>query len=363
MAGGGKKSVSAFSWSDAAGQAFTLAVGAFGAALFLWLNVPGGSMSGSVVAVTLLSVFGVATGLGRSLQVLGLGAIGVAIGSVVGPDTFNNMSSYPATMALMAVCVASMTLASAAVWRYLMGWPASMAMLASVPGSMGYIVSVSMSMGADAAKVAVVQMSRVIFLVTILPWIIVWEQGGVRAALPPQVYDSPATVAWLLAGGIGAGLLFTRFAIPGGLILGAMIFSGSMHYAGFATGRAPTWLMDAGQIVLGAWVGSRFVDFDWSLFLRILLGAVLAVGAALAVSVGFAFVASEYLGVTFGAALIGYSPGGQEAMVALALVLAVDPIFVATHHLGRYFLINLSLPFIIAWMRRNESAGKRQPET
>lgn len=340
--------------ADAAGEALTLCGGAAGAALFIWLNVPGGSMSGSVVAVTLLSVFGWAKALGRPLQIFGLASIGVAIGSVVGPDTFDNMASYPATLALMALCVVCMTLASAAVWRYLMGWPASMAVLASVPGSMGYIVSVSMSMGADAAKVAVVQMSRVIFLVTILPWIIVWEQGGNPGALPQQVYDSPLTVAWVMAGGIAAGLLFTRFAIPGGVILAAMLFSGSVHYAGLAPGRAPTWLMDVGQIVLGAWVGSRFVDFDWSLFLRILFGAVLAVGAALAVSVGFAWVASEFLGVTFGAALIGYSPGGQEAMVALALVLAVDPIFVATHHLGRYFLINMTLPFIVAWMRRAE---------
>jgi membrane AbrB-like protein len=172
--------------------------------------------------------------------------------------------------------------------------------------------------------------------------------------LPQQVYDSPATVAWVLAGGIAAGLLFLRFSIPGGIILGAMIFSGSVHYAGVAPGRAPTWLMDVGQVVLGAWVGSRFVGFDWSLFLRIIMGAVLAICAALAVSIGFAWLASEYLGVSFGAALIGYSPGGQEAMVALALVLAVDPIFVATHHLGRYFLINMTLPFIVAWMRRAE---------
>jgi membrane AbrB-like protein len=354
MAGGGAGKSKPYTWEDAGWEALTLFAGAAGAALFLWLHVPGGSMSGSVVGVTLLSVFGWAKSLGRPLQIFGLAAIGVAIGSVVGPDTFNNMASYPATMALMALCVLCMTLASAAVWRYLMGWPASMAVLASVPGSMGYIVSVSMTMGADAAKVAVVQMSRVIFLVTILPWIIVWEQGGNTGVLPQQVYDSPLTVGWVLAGGVAAGLLFTRFAIPGGVILAAMIFSGSVHYAGLAGGRAPTWLMDVGQIVLGAWVGSRFVDFDWSLFLRILLGAMLAVGAALAVSIGFAWIASEFLGVTFGAALIGYSPGGQEAMVALALVLAVDPIFVATHHLGRYFLINMTLPFIVAWMRRAE---------
>ena len=55
--------------------------------------------------------------------------------------------------------------------------------------------------------------------------------------------------------------------------------------------------------------------------------------------------------------VVAYAPGGQEAMVALALVLDADPIFVATHHLGRYFLINLSLPFIVAWMRRSEAKG------
>lgn len=354
MASGGKATSKPYTLRDALGEALTLAVGALGAIFFLWLNVPGGSMSGSVVAVTLMAVFGWAKPLGRPLQILGLGSIGVAIGSVVSPTTFDNMASYPATMALMALCVLCMTLASAAVWRYLMGWPSSMAVLASVPGSMGYIVSVSMSMGADAAKVAVVQMSRVIFLVTILPWIIVWEQGGATGTIAQPIYDSPLTLAWVLPLGIGAGILFTRFSIPGGLILGAMIFSGAVHYAGFAPGRAPTWLMDCAQIVLGAWVGSRFVDFDWSLFLRILFGAVLAICAALAVSIGFAWLASEYLGVSFGAALIGYSPGGQEAMVALALVLAVDPIFVATHHLGRYFLINMTLPFIVAWMRRAE---------
>ena len=127
MAGGAKTQSKPYTLMDAVGEASTLAVGALGAMLFIFLHVPGGSMSGSVVAVTLLAVFGLAKGLGRPLQILGLGSIGVAIGSVVGPDTFNNVANYPATMALMAVCVLCMTLASAAVWRYLMGWPASMA--------------------------------------------------------------------------------------------------------------------------------------------------------------------------------------------------------------------------------------------
>jgi membrane AbrB-like protein len=346
-----------FTLKSLIGEALTLGAGAAGAGLFLLLNIPGGAMSGSVVAVATLSAFGLATPIGGPLRVLGMASIGVAIGSVVGPDTLDHVAAYPASMALMALCVVAMTLASAGVWRYLMGWAPSMALLASVPGSMGYIVSISMTMGADAAKVAVVQMSRVVFLVTLLPFVIVWEQGGGAVSLAAPTLDSPLMVAAVMAAGIGVGALFLKLGVPGGMILGAIVASAGLHFSGIATGRSPDWLMNGGQILLGSWVGSRFVDFDWSLFFRIIVGTVLAVGAALVVSVAFAWAASQWLGVPFGAALIGYAPGGQEAMVALALVLDVDPIFVATHHLGRYFLINISLPFIIAWMRRTEAKG------
>ncbi len=355
---GAKAPKSAAVLTQLLGEALTLAVGCAGAGAFMLAHIPGGAMSGSVVAVALLSVFGRATPIGGPLRVFGMASIGVAIGSVVGPDTLEHVAAYPASLALMAVCVVAMTLSSAAVWRWLMGWPPSMALLASVPGSMGYIVSVSMSMGADAARVAVVQMSRVVFLVTILPFIIAWEQGGgAGLSAPAASVASDLTVLALMAAGVAAGSLFTRLGAPGGMILGAIVASASLHILGVAEGRAPNWLMNMGQILLGAWVGSRFVDFDWSLFFRICLGAAMAVGAALAVSILFAWTASEWLGVPFAAALIGYSPGGQEAMVALALVLDADPIFVATHHLGRYFLINLSLPFIVAWMRRSEGAS------
>ncbi len=338
----------------ALGEAFTVAVGAIGGLAFVWLSVPGGAMSGSVVAVALLSVFGWATSISAPLRYLAMGIIGTAIGSVVGPDTFSHIAAYPASIALMAVCVVMMTLASTAVWVWLMGWPRSMAMLASVPGSMSYIVSVSMSMGADAARIAVVQMSRVIFLATVLPWIIVHEVGADFAVLTTLTIDPPLAIALSLAAGFAVGGFFAYFNITGGMIIGSMVASGALHYFGIAPGRSPTWLMNIGQCLLGAWVGSRFVNFDWSLFARICLGTVVALAAMLAVSILFAMTATKLLGVPFGAALIGYAPGSQEVMVVLALVLGADPVFVAAHHLARFFLISLSLPFLVSWMRKSE---------
>ena len=338
------------------GEALTLAAGAAGASLFASLHVPGGAMSGSVIAVAILSAFKLATPISAPLRVLAMVTMGVAIGAVVGPDTFSNIAAYPLSIALMGVCVIAMTLASAAVWSMMFGWPPAMALLASVPGSMSYIVTVSLTMGADAAKVAVVQMSRLIFLVTVLPWIIVWESGGHMGAGIPAVVDPPMILlATMAAGGAGGGLM-TRLGLQGGMLLGALIVSGVIHFLGYAPGRTPGWFLNGGQTLLGAWVGSRFVDFDWRLFGAICLGTAVAVGAAIGISVGCAALAAQLFHVSFGTALIGYAPGGQDAMMVLALTLGVDPIFVSAHHLARYFMINVSLPFLVAWLRRDATA-------
>ena len=270
----------------------TLGVGAAGGLACTTLQMPGGAMSGAVVAVATLSAFGRAAPISKPLQVLALAVMGVAIGSVVGPDTFANIAAYPVSIALMTLCVLMMTAASALAWRAV-GWTGAMALLASVPGSMSYIVSASMELGADAAKVAVAQMSRVIFLVTLLPFIATWQAGGRSAAVALPVYDSPGVVALCLVAGLAAGWLLVRMKVTGTVLIGALLASAALHFTGVAPGRAPPSVLIVGQILLGTWVGSRFVGFDWALFARICLGTALAVGSAVAVSIGFAWTASR----------------------------------------------------------------------
>ena len=46
---------------------------------------------------------------------------------------------------------------------------------------------------------------------------------------------------------------------------------------------------------------------------------------------------------------IGASAGGLEAMTMMAFALGLDPLFVGAHHIGRFLLISLSLPFAARW--------------
>ncbi len=346
-------------------EGLTLASGAAGGLLFALLHIPGGALSGAVTAVALLSIYGKAVTIRAPLRVLGLVTIGVAIGSVIGPDTVRNFAAYPGSLVFACLSAILVTLASAAVWRLVFRWPLAMAVLSAVPGSSSFIVSVSMEMGSDAARIAVVQTSRVIFLVTILPFLVVWENGVHSVSPAAVIYDPPVALAMTLAAGLALGGLLGWLGMAGGTIMGALAASALLHFFQIAPGRSPPWFLDMAQILLGSWVGSRFAGFNWRLFWQICAGATITVVIAMAITFGFAAIAAPMFNVPFATALIAYAPGGQDAMMVLALGLGVDPVFVSVNHLARYFLVNLGLPFVLAWLKRappdGVSLGEKKP--
>jgi hypothetical protein len=57
------------------------------------------------------------------------------------------------------------------------------------------------------------------------------------------------------------------------------------------------------------------------------------------VATGFAAAAAFLSGVGLADALLAFAPGGLEAMMVLALVLGLDPLYVGTHHLARFLAI------------------------
>ena len=342
------------------GQVLTMAVAFAGGLAFLKAGVPGGAMSGSVLSVAFLSYFGWATPIGNLLRLTAMTITGMSIGSAIDPGTLKNIATYPVSIGIMTVCVVAVTASSMAASALISRWSPPTALLAAVPGSLAYILTISLSVGADPPRVAIVQMIRVIFLVVLLPIIVVMESDAHLAPVADLINDPPLMLAGTAVCSALLGLLFLRFKMGGGMIFGSMLASGLIHGTGFATGRVPLEWMMIGQIMIGAWAGSRFADFDWQLFGRTLLASTLAIGTSIAVTLVFAIAASTWLGMPFGATLIAYAPGGLEAMIVLALGLGIDPLFVSAHHFSRYFLINLSLPFLIQYLLRREAKRKTQ---
>ena len=329
-------------------QLGTVAIGLMGGLALMWLGIPAGAMSGSLIAVAIMGSLKPATivPLGRSLRLIAMLVSGVSIGAAVTPETLRNVATYPASVTAMMICVFVMAAISTFMCEKFAGWNRSTALLASIPGALAYILSIIPTTNANTPRVVAVQMMRVLFLMAFVP-VLVAESGFLLPQASGRPDDSWLFFAAECAVGAGLGFILTRFKMAGGMMLGAMSVSALAHGLEFADGRAPQLALICGQVLIGAWSGSRFAGFDWGLFMRqspIIVGSITL---TVLVAAGFAGVISVALGLPFGATFLAFSPGGFEAMAILALALGFDPFYVAAHHLARFFLLNFGMPVVV----------------
>jgi membrane AbrB-like protein len=98
---------------------------------------------------------------------------------------------------------------------------------------------------------------------------------------------------------------------------------------------------------VGSLIGSRFARMK----ARVLLGHIhAALGSfAIAIIISGIFVAVIVLTthVRFSDVVVAFAPGAMDAMLALALTLHIDPIFVGAHHLSRFVFVTIATPGIV----------------
>src|SRR5438552_1171470 len=219
----------------------TLFIGTAGGALFLLLNLPGGLISGAMIAVGIAAIAGRPLAMPPILTQAVLVLLGISLGSLVSRQLLQHMSAYPLTIALLALATFCSTFGSSLYLQRFHGWDQTSAFLAGSPGALSQITMLAIEKGADVSAIAVVQTMRVIIL---------------TAALG-------------------------SFAIA--IVISALFVA-----------------------VIALTTHVRFADI-----------------------------------------IVAFAPGAMDAMLALALTLHIDPIFVGAHHLSRFVFVSIATPGIV----------------
>ena len=74
----------------------------------------------------------------------------------------------------------------------------------------------------------------------------------------------------------------------------------------------------------------------------------------LAVVIAWCVVQSIAAPVRFSDVVVAFAPGAMDAMLALALTLHIDPIFVGAHHLSRFVFVTIATPGIVHLFGRTQ---------
>ena len=327
----------------------TLALGAAGGGLFLWAQLPGGLITGAMIAVGVAAIAGrpmtVPPVVTQSVLIL----LGISLGSLASRELLQHVSAYPVTIALLALATFCSTFGSSLYLQRFHGWDQTSALLAGSPGALSQIIVLAAERGADVPAIAVVQTVRVIILTAALPMLL--AMTGLAPSAPPGLaalgVASPLELAALVAAAVAVALLLRLIKFPASWMFGAMVGSSLLHGAGLVEGGLPPWLRGVGLVGIGALIGARFARMKVKTLLSHVNGALGSFAIAIAISAIFVAVIALTTHVRFSDVIVAFAPGAMDAMLALALTLHIDPIFVGAHHLARFLFVTISLPGIV----------------
>jgi membrane AbrB-like protein len=340
-------------------QAAQILVAALGGFAFHLLGIPAAWMSGAMVAVVAWGALGRTRPMPRPLADAAMLVSGATMGAGITPEALAAVTRYPLSLAFLALSVVAGTGASMLWLTRVAGWRRDDALLASAPGALSTVLVVAAERKASVVAIAVVQSVRLFVLIALLPSLVVFLGGGRPGALLPgegMPVASPMGLLVVLAGGLALGLVLERLRIAAPVLLGATLVSASLHATGHAPGVVPPPLAVAGLVLIGVFIGERFRTLELSALRPTLAAAAGSLVLTVTVAMAFAAAASALAGVGFSDAMVAFAPGGLEAMMVLALILGLDPLYVGVHHLARFLGIAMALPLAAGLLGKADEA-------
>lgn len=326
----------------------TLVIGAAGGALFLWANLPGGLISGAMIAVGIAAIAGRPLTVPPILTQTVLVLLGISLGSLVSRQLLQHMGAYPLTIGLLALATFCSTFGSSLYLQRVHGWDQTSAFLAGSPGALSQITMLAIEKGADVSAIAVVQTMRVIILTAALPLLLALT--GIAPSSPPSAtmpIASPVELAELIAASVAVALLLRLINFPASWMFGAMIGSSVLHGTGLIEGGLPPGVRMIALVGIGALIGSRFARMKAKTLLSHVNAALGSFAIAVMIAAIFVAVIALTTHVRFADIIVAFAPGAMDAMLALALTLHIDPIFVGAHHLSRFVFVTIATPGIV----------------
>ncbi len=335
--------------------ALALAIGTLGALAFVWLDLPLPWMLGAMFACLVASLANLPLRRPKPLLAPTRVILGVVVGAAFTPDFLAILPALALSLAFVVPYVAVLGLIGVPYFRKLAGYDPVTAYFAAMPGGLPDMTAIGHEMGGDEARLALVHTTRVLVIVSVLPFIIGSLEGidlgaGARFGVPITEV-SPVEQVLLFVAGLFGWWAAVKLRLTGATIVGPMIVSAAIHISGLSDARPPDEVIKGAQLILGTGIGCAFVGARGR---DILNAVVLTLGlmvAMLAVTASVAVLVGTLADVAFVSVLLAYTPGGQAEMNLIALSRGEDVAYVAVHHVFRVALIVIGAPLVFRWMR------------
>lgn len=332
-----------------------LAAGAAGYIMFR-LKVPGGVMVGAIVGVAVLSILTGDAYMPSTAKLLAQMLAGAFIGCSVEKSDLLRLRYIlkPALILLGGMLVLNLV----AGWLIYLTGPLDLltSLMCAVPGGMSDIPLIATDMGADAAKVTVLQFVRMVVGIGFFPSLIAafdrryGSHQPTRAVEPPRIVSKSQTqrldFAMTVAIAVAGGLLGRAIGMPAGVLVFSMLAVICFKLV-FSRAYLPMWAKRLAQLLSGAYVGSGFTQSDLLELRYLLVPAVIVIIGYSINCVVTGQLLHRLCGIELKESMLAATPAGASDMALISSDLGVQSSDLVVLHVIRLVVVVAVFPQII----------------
>ena len=325
---------------------YSIGLGIIGGALGNYLDIPLGWLLGAMVANMVASMQGLSLEIPNWLRTIALAALGVMLGTAFSPELLERIHRWSLTITGM-ICYLAVAVPWAMYYgQKVIGFDRLTAIFSSIPGGLSFMVVLGSSVGANPRSTALAHTARLATILIVLP-IFINQLPDVGLGSVAMLTTTKAPINLEIMG------IIARFIrIPSPYLLGPMILMMVLELAGLTSLQPPVEFTSVTQVVIGASIGAAFSGTKPRELAKTLILSCGLTLSLLALAVVFAYGLNQWTGIGFAVLLLAFVPGGLAEMGILALIMNIDPVFVASHHAVRVLLISLIVPVLATrWLK------------
>ncbi|MEO8132416.1 MAG: AbrB family transcriptional regulator [Betaproteobacteria bacterium] len=332
-----------------------------------WLRTPLPWMIGPLFALAAARLAGFAVVAVPGSRYGGQWIIGTALGLYFTPVVVRQVAEFAPWMVLAGVYSLIVGFAAAWVLARLSAVDNRTAFFASVPGGATEMSMLAERFGARTDLVAVAQSLRIVIVVSVIPFSFAWlDVHGADPYVQGARTFSWIGLATLLALTAVGGAALHRFRFPNGWVIGALCVSLPLTAAEINLSSLPGWLSNAGQLLIGSALASRFQQDFLARAPRYLASVVGSVLVAIAMSALFGVFLAWAMPAHPATLVLATAPGGIAEMAITAKVLQLGvPVVTAFHVMRMVLLVTTTgavYRFASGWRARRKAPANGKEE-
>ena len=233
------------------------------------------------------------------------------------------------------------------------------AFFASVPGGATEMAILGERFGAKPDRIALAQSLRVLLVVILVPFALTFAGvHGSDVTIPVSRDVNARGLVMLLACAAAGGFVMSRLNMPNAWLLGALAVSIGLTASGSQWSAVPTPLSNAGQLLLGCALGSRFEREFMRRAPKFVLVVCVSTVAAIGLSSLFGAVLAQAGGLAVPTMILATAPGGVAEMCITAKVLQLGVPMVTAAQVTRVIILVTTTAPIFRLVRRASRARR-----